>query len=29
VREGEGIRLAVFVDPDGLPISLAEPVEKN
>jgi lactoylglutathione lyase len=23
-REGEGIRLAVFVDPDGLPISLAE-----
>ena len=29
VREGEGIRLAVFVDPDGLPISLAEPVEKD
>lgn len=22
-REGEGIRLAVFLDPDGLPISLA------
>ncbi len=24
VREGERIRLAVFVDPDGLPISMAQ-----
>jgi hypothetical protein len=24
VREGERIRLAVFVDPDGLPISIAQ-----
>lgn len=23
-REGEGIKLAVFLDPDGLPISLAQ-----
>lgn len=26
LRDGEGIRLAVFTDPDGLAISLAEPV---
>lgn len=25
-REGEGIRLAVFLDPDGLPISFAQSV---
>jgi len=24
LREGQGIRLAIFADPDGLPISLAE-----
>ncbi len=24
-REGEGIKLAVCLDPDGLPISIAEP----
>ncbi len=24
-REGEGIKLAVFTDPDGMPISLYEP----
>jgi predicted enzyme related to lactoylglutathione lyase len=23
IREGEGIRLAVFLDPDGCPLSLA------
>ena len=28
LREEEGIRLAVFLDPDGLAISLAEPVAK-
>jgi hypothetical protein len=28
LREEEGIRLAVFLDPDGLGISLAEPVAK-
>lgn len=27
-REGEGIKLAVCLDPDGLPISLAESVRK-
>ena len=26
LREGEGIRLAVFADPDGLPISLSQAV---
>ena len=25
-REGEGIRLAVFLDPDGLPVSFAQTV---
>ena len=25
-REGEGIKLAVAVDPDGLPISFAQPI---
>lgn len=28
LREEEGIRLAVFLDPDGLAISIAEPVAK-
>jgi catechol 2,3-dioxygenase-like lactoylglutathione lyase family enzyme len=28
-REGEGIKLAVCLDPDGLPISLAENVRKS
>lgn len=28
VREGEGIRLAVFLDPDGLEISIAEPLKQ-
>ena len=28
-REGEGIRLAVFVDPDGLEISIAEPLKQS
>jgi|SRR2546429_4105708 len=29
VREGEGIKLAVFTDPDGLAISLAEMLRKS
>lgn len=29
VREGEGIKLAIFVDPDGMPISLAETVSHH
>jgi lactoylglutathione lyase len=28
-REGEGIKLAVCVDPDGLPISFAEEVKRE
>jgi lactoylglutathione lyase len=28
VREGEGIRLTVCIDPDGLPISFAEMIRK-
>ena len=28
-REGEGIRLSVCLDPDGLPISIAERKEKQ
>ena len=28
LREDEGIRLAVFLDPDGLAISLAQPVAR-
>ena len=28
-REGEGIRLAVAVDPDGLPISFAQLIEQS
>ena len=28
-REGEGIKLAVFLDPDGLPISLSETIEQT
>lgn len=28
-REGEGIKLSVCVDPDGLPISLAETLRKT
>jgi lactoylglutathione lyase len=28
-REGEGIKLAVCLDPDGLPISFAQMVEKS
>jgi len=28
VRDGEGIKLAVCVDPDGLPISFAESLRK-
>ena len=27
-REGEGIKLAVCVDPDGLPVSFAETIKK-
>lgn len=26
-REGEGIKLAVVLDPDGLPVSFAEPLQ--
>jgi len=28
-REGEGIKLAVCLDPDGLPVSFAQMVEKS
>ena len=28
-REGEGIRLAVAIDPDGLPISFAQLIEQS
>jgi lactoylglutathione lyase len=28
-REGEGIRLAVFLDPDGCPLSLAQPLQSG
>ena len=28
-REGEGIKLAVCVDPDGLPISFAQLIGKS
>ena len=28
-REGEGIRLAVFMDPDGLPVSFAQTVSES
>jgi hypothetical protein len=28
-REGEGIRLAVAIDPDGLPISFAQLIEQR
>jgi len=28
-REGEGIRLALAVDPDGLPISFAQAIERG
>ena len=28
-REGEGIRLAVFTDPDGLPVSFAQTVAES
>jgi len=27
-REGEGIKLAVAIDPDGLPVSFAQMVAK-
>ena len=28
-REGEGIRLAVFLDPDGLPVSFAQTIAQG
>ncbi len=28
-REGEGIKLAIFLDPDGLPISLSEAIHQT
>ena len=28
-REGEGIKLAIFLDPDGLPISLSETIQRT
>jgi predicted enzyme related to lactoylglutathione lyase len=28
-REGEGIKLAIFLDPDGLPISLSETIQQT
>jgi hypothetical protein len=28
-REGEGIRLAVALDPDGLPVSFAQVIAKG
>jgi len=28
-REGEGIKLAVCIDPDGLPISIAQSVAQT
>ena len=28
-REGEGIKLAIFLDPDGLPISLSETIPQT
>src|SRR5713226_2543744 len=27
-REGEGIKLAIFLNPDGLPISLSETIQR-
>jgi lactoylglutathione lyase len=28
-RDGEGIKLAVCIDPDGLPIAFAQPISQN
>jgi hypothetical protein len=28
-REGEGIKLAVAIDPDGLPVSFAQLIERG
>lgn len=29
VREGEGIKLAIFTDPDGMPISIAQTIARQ